>query len=128
MSALVPLYIKTHYKKDPVYKNAKTIFTVFNNHFEHKFEKSILAKAKMGDISEEMLSNLATADYEGFIKMGIQYADTVIKGEATYCEKHTNVFGHFPAKNMEFAPAENNTDYYFNLYNELVESGELVEG
>lgn len=128
MSALVPLYLKTHYKKDPVYKNAKTVFTVFNNHFSHKFDKSILAKAKVGEMTEEMLSGLASADYQGFIKIAMQYSDTIIKAEETYCKEHDALFEQFASKNIEFAPAENNTDYYFNLYNELVGTGELVEG
>src|SRR6218665_2928650 len=36
MTALIPLYLKTTYKNDPVFKDTKSVFTIYNNAFEHK--------------------------------------------------------------------------------------------
>src|SRR5205823_12822422 len=79
MTSLIPLYLKTTYKKDPVFKDSKSVFTVYNNCWSHKFDKNLIQKAKMLDIEDGMLSNLKSADFEGFVKIGIEYADAVIK-------------------------------------------------
>ncbi len=127
MSGLVPLYLKTHYKKDPVYRNSKSVFTVFDNAFEHKFSENITEKAKMSEITDDHLVHLKLNNYDGFIKIGMQYADIVLKGEENYSESHHTMFADFSDRNIEIAPSENNADYYFNLYNELIGNGELVE-
>lgn len=127
MTSLIPLYLKTHYKKEPIYRNTKSVFTVFNTPFEHKFAGNIVAKAKMSDIDEKYLSNLTSADYLGFLKMGLEYADATFKAEEEYDSLHQSVFDSFASKkSIEFMPAENNHEFYYNFYNELAGVNELV--
>ncbi len=127
MTSLIPLYLKTHYKKEPIYRNTKSIFTVFNTHFDHKFEGNTIAKAKMPDIDEKMLTHLSTSDYAGFIKTGMEHADAVFKAEDEYHEVHTDIFEKFASKRaLEYMPAENNLEFYYNFYNELAGVNELV--
>lgn len=126
MTSLIPLYLKTHYKKEPIYKNTKSVYTVFNNAFDTKFDSSIVSKAKMSDIDESLLSNLSSADYSGFVKMGIQYADATFKAEQKYHNVHDTVFNEFSQKNIEYMPAEDNFEFYYNFYNELAGVDELV--
>jgi len=78
ITSFIPLYLKTTYKNDPLFKNAKTVFTIYDNSFTHKFKDDIMDKVKMLDIEDKMLGNLKTADYEGFIKMGMEFSDAVI--------------------------------------------------
>jgi starch synthase len=88
MTSLIPMYMKTTYKNDPMFKNAKAVFSVYNNAFEHKFDRSsMLEKVKMLDIEDSMLNHLSTADFEGLIKIGVQYADVVLKRSEPYSDK-----------------------------------------
>ena len=128
MTALIPMYLKTHYKKDPIYINSKSVFTVFDNYFPEKFDKSITSKAKMSDISDELLEPLATGDYEGFVRMGVHYADTVFKAQDSYHASHDKIFDDYATKNIEYMPSEDNLEFYYNFYNELVGVDELVAG
>src|SRR5690606_1733210 len=93
MTSLVPLYLKTRYKKDPIFKHTKSVFTIYNTAFDHKFNnKGLIEKVKMMDIEDKMLSQLKTADYEAFIKIGIEYADAVVKADDTYNESLQKLF------------------------------------
>ena len=120
ITSLIPLYLKTTYKNDPLFKNAKTVFTVYDNAFKHKFGSDLLEKVKMIDIEDEMLNNLKTADYEGFLKLGMEFSDAVIKAEDN--SKLDKLFDKFNdnKKIDTIVKNENFTDSYFNLYNELV--------
>ena len=120
MTSLIPLYLKTTYKNDPLFKDAKSVFTVYNNSFKHKFNNDLIEKVKMIDIEDSMLTNLQTADYYGFIKLGLEFADAVIKAE-----EDTGLNGYFDEipdeKKIETIEKDGNfTDSYYNLYNELV--------
>jgi len=37
ITSFIPLYLKTTYKNDPLFKNTKTVFTIYDNSFTHKF-------------------------------------------------------------------------------------------
>jgi starch synthase len=120
MTALIPLYLKTTYKNDPVFKDTKSIFTVYNNTFDFKFEDNIIEKARMMDISDEMLANLRSADFEGFIKIGCQYADAIVKNDESVNESLNFILNELPDKKFD-APTEETelTEKYYNLYTEL---------
>ncbi|MDE0472146.1 MAG: glycogen/starch synthase [Ekhidna sp.] len=122
MTSLIPLYTKTTYKKDPTYQNAKTVFTVYNNRFTHKFGDDLLEKVKMIDINDQMLDPLKTADYDGFIKLGMEYADAVINANEENSDSFNQLIadlsGSKKAETIEIS--ENFEDSYYNLYNDLI--------
>src|SRR5690606_36548853 len=95
MTSLIPMYVKTTYKNNPIFKNAKTVFTVYNNVVSYKFSKDLIDKVKMIDIEDSMLDNLKSADIEGFIKIGIEYADAVIKAEEEFSESLNSLFSEY---------------------------------
>jgi starch synthase len=121
MTSLIPLYLKTRYKKDPIYKHTKSVFAVYNNYFSHKFDQDITAKAKMLDIDDKMLKPLESADFEGFIKIGVEYADAVIKADEPNNESMAALLTIVEKSNKMnyFAGKEDFVDAYYNLYTDL---------
>jgi starch synthase len=62
---------------------------------------------------------LKTADFEGFIKLGIEFSDAVIVAGDN--KKLEGLFKKIKEKKVETIDQnENYTESYFNLYNELV--------
>ncbi|MCB0504279.1 MAG: glycogen/starch synthase [Cyclobacteriaceae bacterium] len=123
MTSLIPLYIKTTYKNDPIFQNAKTVFTVYDNKFNHSFGGGLMEKAKMMDIEDEMIANLKTGDFEGLMKIGMEYSDAVIKASDDLNEELTRLFKDIDEKDKRvntIEKGENFTESYFELYNELI--------
>lgn len=122
MTSLIPLYLKTTYKNDPLFLNTKSVFTIYNNAFAHQFNDDLLDKVKMMDISDNMLENLKSADFGGFIKTGAQYADAVIRAEEDCSESLNQLLEEIEKKSTvsTIEKDDNFLDSYFNLYNELV--------
>lgn len=120
MTSLIPMYLKTTYKKDPIFKNTKSVFSVYDSRFSHKFKNDIINKIKMIDIDDTTLKPMANCDYDGFLKLGMQYADAVIRGHHTI-EGIENLFEEVkPQKTLSLCIEEgNNSETYYNLYNEL---------
>ncbi len=80
MTSLIPMYLKTTYKNEPIFKDTKSVFAIYNNGFSHTFGDDLLNKVKMVDIDDTILAPLKSKDFEGFIRMGMEYADMVVKG------------------------------------------------
>lgn len=124
MTGLIPMYLKTTYKKDPIFKDAKSVFTIYNNEFDHKFNGDIIEKAKMLDIDDDMLSGLKTADFSGFIKVGMEYADCIVKSDENFSDNLNAIFLEHSQnkKNKQIGQVgadENLLTSYYALYNEL---------
>lgn len=121
MTSLIPLYVRTTYRQDPIFKESKTVFSIHNNKFTHKFGADLLDKVKMIDIDDSMLHPLKTADYEGFVKIGAEYADAVINANEETTDSFKKLISDMADK-KRFETIDNNADLedtYFNLYNEL---------
>lgn len=120
MTALIPMYLKTTYRNDPMFKDTKSVFTVYNNSFNYKFDADILNKAKAMDVSDEALAHLHSADFEGFIKIGCAYSDAVVKADENIGEILNQIVDAQP-KDICLEEDENNfSEAYFNLYSNLV--------
>jgi starch synthase len=120
MTALIPLYLKTTYKNDPMFKDSKSVFTIYNNAFDHRFSsEELIEKAKMLDIDDEMLSALKTGDYEGFIRVGVAYADAVVKADEEVSESLNAILNDIPDYKFGSNEDEDFADRYFNLYTQL---------
>jgi starch synthase len=119
MTALIPLYLKTTYSEDPIFKGAKVVFSLFDNSFPHQFNTDeIFEKVMLTGIDSDMLSNIATADYEGFMKIGVEYSDAIITTQEDKIEIFNNIINELPDKNLQYI-AENDIDAYNNLYTSL---------
>ena len=81
MTCLIPLYIKSTYKNDPIFKDTKTALLFMITLLNINLIKPLLKKKKMTDIDDGMLNSLKTGDYKGFLKIGMEYADAVIKSK-----------------------------------------------
>ncbi|WP_439880906.1 glycogen/starch synthase [Pontibacter sp. MBLB2868] len=121
MTGLIPMYLKTTYKKDPIFKDSKSMFTVYNHNYKHKFDGNLLEKVKMLDIEDSMLENLKSADLDSFIKIGMEYADSVIKTNENFSENIDALFNEYMQTNSINTVSADDTllDSYYNLYNEL---------
>ncbi|TAG06578.1 MAG: glycogen synthase [Cytophagia bacterium] len=123
ISSLIPLYLKTGYRKDPVFRNTKTIFSVFNSSFSHVFPTDMPEKVRIIDVTDEMLTPLQTCDYEGYIRLGMENADVIIRGETELDLQTEKLFNEYKLKN-ENVFDEFSYDDYFGIYQTL--SNELV--
>lgn len=127
MTSLIPMYLKTTYRNDPIFKETKTIFSVYNTSFEHKFDKSMFEKIKMIDVDDVALKPLLSADYEGFVKLGIEYADLTLRSCAEFSPALLELFNTFDKAESNKKRIESITqiesevaEQCYGFYNELI--------
>lgn len=81
MTSLVPLYLKTAYKDEPVFKKSKVVYSVYKNSFEEAFDKSFLNKAPIDDaIGADDLKPYEGGDNTALNAGGMTHADALIVG------------------------------------------------
>jgi starch synthase len=82
MTSLIPMYLKTAYKKEPVFANAKTIYTLQGNSFKEKMGSSFLKKVRISNQIKEKDLELYAPGTNGALNRGAcSYADAVAIGD-----------------------------------------------
>lgn len=84
MSSLVPFYVKTMYKNDPTFSNAKIVMSIYEeDKMAETFSKDFAKKAGEG-CSDADLSELdKKANYSNLIASGLKYSDALVKNGFT---------------------------------------------
>ena len=122
MSSLIPMYLKSTYKKEPIFKDAKVIFSIYNNYHDYTFKGNLPEKVKMMDIEDNMLLPLQGGQMAGFYKLGLQYADLVVTGNEDYKQSLADLLieadTNSKCEKID-SEDENNLEHFYNLYNEL---------
>lgn len=80
MSALMPLYVKELYSKDPHFANSKVVFSAMGNDFEGSLDAGMSKKVALDGIAPEKISQIDDPTFSNLSKLAIQYSDGVIVG------------------------------------------------
>ena len=82
MTSLIPFYLKTSYKNDPVFKHSKVVFSVYDQKIESSFNEEFLTKAAINNLKPEQLLAFKNGTGITLDKGAIQYADGIIQGSS----------------------------------------------
>jgi len=80
MTSLVPIYVKKAFKDNPLFTDAKVIYSVYNDDFNATLSKDFGKKIKLDGITNKDLVHYKEPDYVNMIKAAIHFADAVIYG------------------------------------------------
>lgn len=79
MTSLIPVYLKTAYKKEPVFAHSKTVFSMEPNSFKEKLGATFLKKAVISNqIKEKDLDLYKDGTNAALNKGAAKYADAVV--------------------------------------------------
>lgn len=82
VTSLIPLYLKTTWRRDRILRRVKTIHTFYNKAFPGKWKAKLGEKASMLGIEEgEKLKSLASGTLGELIQTAMQHTDTLTKAE-----------------------------------------------
>jgi starch synthase len=121
MTSLIPFYIKSVYKDEPLFKKTKVVYSVYNNSLEDTFDKKFLDKAS--------INNLEPADLNAYVngrsgiklhKGALLHADAVIKGSDKYDRSLQKEISGAKKPVLDFQEEEQYLPAYVDFYNKLL--------
>jgi len=127
MTSLIPFYLKTAYKTEPLFQNAKIVQSIYNNTLESTFTKQFITKATINDLEEGDLSAFFNDDNITLNNGAIMHSDAIIKGSE---ELSDDVLASIEASGNAVLEHQGE-DYlaaYVEFYHSLLEQEEEVEG
>lgn len=120
MTGLIPAYLKTVYKKEPVFSHSKVIFTIGPTVFKEKLGAQFLKKALIHPtIKEKDLEPFKEANNTAMYRGGATYADAITFGAEKVEKKLLDEFTKVRGKKTLLYNAESDLTDYLQLYNDL---------
>ncbi|RMG69236.1 MAG: glycogen synthase [Calditrichaeota bacterium] len=93
-TALIPLYLKTLYSWDGLFRHSKTVLTIHNIGYQGQFSSSILHELGLGAHRNLFWQDDLAVGMVNFLKTGILYADMLTTVSETYArEIQTEAYG-----------------------------------
>jgi len=120
MSALIPLYLKTVYKKEPVFSHSKIIYTIGQNTFTESLGADFIKKANLnGALKDKDLEVFREATNTAMFRGGATYADAITFGADNVEKVLLDEFSKVKGKKVLPFNAESDLTDYLQLYNDL---------
>ncbi len=126
ISSLVPFYVKTAYRENPIFSDAKIVVSFYDDHFAENFSDKFHNKLKMEGVSPEDLNVFPTTDYPGLMKGVIDMSDAFIMGSP---EIHPDVKVNAIESGkpiLEYQSTENYIDVYNEFYDRVLNPAPVV--
>lgn len=127
MTSLVPLYIKTSYKKEPIFENSKVVFSLYNNEFKPALNKNFAKKAMMDGISEDAIADYSETSFNGLNIAAMNASDAVIKASETMNKELDAHFTGIDKPKLAYQSPEDYVDAYSDFYDEILASEEVLQ-
>lgn len=119
MTSLIPLYLKTIYKDEPVFKNAKIVYSVFDSAFSDNLGEDFTRKASLNHITDEDLAPFGKADCSSLYMGAIAHADAVVKCSGSIDPEVDNFIQQAANKIVMEHKGESIGDEYTSFYDSL---------
>ncbi|GJM33091.1 MAG: glycogen synthase [Saprospiraceae bacterium] len=80
MTSLIPLYLRTAYKTEPLFQQSKVVYSVYDKTLESSFKDTFASKASINNLTPEDLGNYQNGTGIKLHEGAISYADAIIMG------------------------------------------------
>ncbi len=116
-TGMVPLFVKKTYKDNPLFANAKIIYSVYNDQFNSPLNSNMAAKIAEDGIDISEVAVLREPTFVNLSKLAIDYSDATIKGSETINGELEDYMKDSKKPFLDFQTKENYIDSYFDFYN-----------
>ena len=120
MTGLVPMFIRSAYKKEPVFSHCKVVYTISESTFKEKLGADFLQLAAINDnVTKKELEPFKEINNLAMFRGGAAYADAVTFGAEKIDKKLVDEFAKPKGKKVLKYNAESDLTDYLQLYTDL---------
>jgi starch synthase len=120
MTGLIPAFLKTVYKKEPVFSHSKIVYTIGQNTFKEKMGSGLMKKALIhASIKDKDLEAFKDTNNTAMFNGGATYADAITFGAEKVEKKLMENFIKVRGKKTLAYNADSDLTDYLQLYSDL---------
>jgi starch synthase len=126
ITSLIPLYVKTAYKDDPIFMNAKMVYSLYNHDFEEVFNDDYARKVKMAGMTADDLKLLKNPNFVNINLTAMKYSDAIIQGSEKIHPDLMAAFNKATKPTLGYHNVDEYIKAYSKFYEEILSQVELM--
>ncbi|AHF14940.1 glycogen/starch synthase [Niabella soli] len=120
MTGLIPFYLKTVYRKEPVFAHSKIVYTIGETTFKEKLGKGFISKALIHpSLKEKDLEVYKDGTNVALMRGGATFSDAITFGSADTDKKLVTEFSKVRGKKTLLFKEDSDLTEYLQLYHDL---------
>ena len=120
LTSLIPLYLKTVYKDEPIFNHAKIIYSVYNKNLENTFNMRFVDLARINDLEDSDLDAYIDGDKISLHRGAIRFSDGVILAHEELDEANEALLKKLDIPYLEFKDEEEYLSEYAAFFKSLM--------
>jgi starch synthase len=126
MSAMMPLYIKKVYSKDPHFSESKVVVSLYDEEVNMNWDTRLGEKLKFEGFDKKIQTEFQDTSYYSIVENLIKYADGVIMGSENVNDQIRNIFDSATCLKQDFVPEESQSKIISDFFDRVIEEEILV--
>jgi len=119
-TGLTPFYIKKTYFDNPLFSEAKVIYSIYDNDFTKTMDPAIKSKLKMPGMKDEDLKIFDKPDFFNMTKVAIDNSDAIIMGSPQINPEVQKYLETLDKPVLPYFPQDKIVDEYSDFYDKLL--------
>jgi len=120
MTALLPFFVKTVYKDDPLFEHSKLVYSLYEDDFTTALDPRMPSKVKFDTLTDNDVEAFADTSYLGLTKAAITYADALVIGNENVNSEVLALATASGKPILGFQDTETYIDAYSEFYSEVL--------
>lgn len=121
MTSLIPVYLKSAYKSEPLFENSKVIYSAYKNEHGKGFPKEFIPKASINDLEPDDLASFMKNDEISLLNGAASFSDGIIIGSEDLDDPALEAVRMTNKPILDYQGTENYLDTYLDFYHSLFE-------
>ncbi len=120
MSSLIPIYVKKAFKDNPLFTDAKVIYSIYNDEFSETLSNDFSKKIKLDGITNKDLSYYSEPNFLNMTKAAIDFSDAVIEGVENINPEIKSYLKKSGKKKLDHQSIDNYVQVYNDFYDQIL--------
>ena len=126
MASLIPMYIKTAYKDDPLFNHTKVVYSIYENDFKKSLKSSFRNKLLIDGVLDKDITLIRNPNYINLSKLALSKADGVIVASENINPNIREFIDKIKMPVLEYQNEKDYVDAYARFYDEIL-SSDVIE-
>ena len=126
MTSLIPMFLKTAYKDEPLFENTKVVYSAYDDEFKNSLNNDFAKKALMEGIDQKDLGLYMDPTHENITKAAISWSDAAVIGSQ---DTNKDLIQFIEESGKPMLPYQSEDKYvetFSNFYDEILTEEEVL--
>ncbi len=120
ITSLIPLYVKKAYKDNPLFSDAKVIYSVYDDEFDEVLNPDFGRKIIIDGITNKDLIHYKKPSYVSISKAAIDFADAIIYGREKINDEVEKYLKSLDKPVLDYQSMDTYIDAYDEFYEKII--------